>query len=400
MRMKRKWLLIIGAVVIVLLGITLSTMLPKEGAPRDVPSCGQSNTLFNHYLVDPELLFTIVPLGNLNPSGHTFPVRHMYFNVGYNSPSGEQMDVPKVSVYAPGDLYVDSISKMCYSYKDTCDYSVSFWVCDEVSGYFIHLVELAGSLAEAYYESGVDCSTQEIGGGEITNCFEDVDVKVEAGEKIGMMGGSLDSTGMDFGLQDARTEPAYVAGLEHRADGFEYTVCPLDYYSDEKRARMELLLGDMRAEEQRAIEPVCGTPHQDIEGTAQGVWYSEEHLGGGGHDETYHMALVHDNTDPRKGAMSVGKSLGEIGIDADVYYFDPKSGGRVNRDFYGVVADGEVYCYEFMREGMPSGGENMNAWHVLIAMPDDRTLWIANGGEGRCDGRYSSIGSEYVEFVR
>lgn len=68
------------------------------------------------------------------------------------------------------------------------------------------------------------------------------------------------------------------------------------------QATLSALLG--RFTLRRIIAPTCGTIMQDIAGTAQGRWFFDTSSG-----EDRHLALVHDNVDPRVGVFSVGTSL-------------------------------------------------------------------------------------------
>ena len=51
-----------------------------EYSSDTIPKCGVSNPVFTSYPGITDSVLSLVPLGNLNPSGHTFPNDHHYLH--------------------------------------------------------------------------------------------------------------------------------------------------------------------------------------------------------------------------------------------------------------------------------------------------------------------------------
>lgn len=371
--------LLFSAVMIVGLGWVLPSL---SGAD----SCGESKQVFSTSPIPPEELEYIVPLGNLNPPGHTFPTKHMYWHYADH----DDDTVPKeIDVVAPADIEVTSISSL--EDDSFTDYSVDFSACEEVNGYFIHLTTLDDKLVEAF-DGPEDCQVMDHGEGEFKQCFMEVSVEFEEGERIGTVGGVESLTAMDFGLYDVRAEPAYVAAEERMSDEFGYVVCPIDYFPATTQDKLYQKIGNGR--ENRTQEPLCGTPHHDIAGTAQGVWFHAEESNGG--DGTYNLALVPDNVDPSDLVISIGRALADTGIASGAFRFSPEDEGYINRRFADVSADGDTYCYEvFARHG--TGAENRS---LLLTMPEDGTLRLGVLPRRECGEGPWEFENGFVTFTR
>lgn len=387
------------SVVIILIIIILILIFPKEIFKEpNYPKCPNSNEIFTHYPIKLDDLKHIIPLGNLNPPGHTFPVRHMYWNVMNVTPDFQDNDSPEVPVYAPGGLYINNISLMENIDKGTTDYSVSFFACEDISGYFIHFQTLSDKLQQAFDASpNDDCDVDTPGNEQFRNCFREVEVTVEAGEQMGTIGGAGGAYGYDFGLQDFRKEPAIVAN-EWMRDGFEYTVCPIEYFPTYMQTELFSKVSNNTGENKRTLEPICGTPHQDVPRTAQGVWFREselENIQQNGYDgsKRMHIALVHDNINPTIAAFSIAKGLESIGINENTYYFLPKISGLVNIDFDEVTANGETYCYEFKSE--------YGRWDftILLKMTDATNIQIGMSNNDTCNSTSWEL-DEFITYTR
>ncbi|MBI2650402.1 hypothetical protein HYX04_03745, partial [Candidatus Woesearchaeota archaeon] len=264
------------------------------------PSCGDKKELFTVSHIPISELQNIVPLGNLNPSGHTFPTNHLYFHLKGFSGDESSSNAPVVS---PGNLWVTRIGSSEYTMKgrQIKDYKLDFTVCTEVRGYFIHLTSLSEKLLQSFAQPD-NCEEYDTGGIHYKNCEKDFyfsPVSVAGGEPIGTASGSS-----DFGLADLRTQELVYANPKRWYEDPLHRVCPLDYFTVNIEAQLKSLLGS--SDVKRTAEPVCGEVAQDNPGTAQGVWFVK------GASNTYpedpHLALVHDNIDPAKGVFSVGTS--------------------------------------------------------------------------------------------
>jgi hypothetical protein len=351
------------------------------------PPCGDKKELFTVPHIPISELQNIVPLGNLNPPGHTFPTNHLYFHLkGFTGVES----LSSAPVVAPGDILVTRIGSSEYTMKgrNIKDYKLDFTVCHDVRGYFIHLTSLSDRLLQNFGQPS-DCKEYDTGGTHYKNCEKDFyfsPVSLVAGEPIGIVGGSS-----DFGLADLRIEELAYANPKRWYEDPLHRACPLEYFTADISAQLRSLLGSY--DTKRTIEPICGEVAQDIYGTAQGVWFVK------GTKETYpedpHISLVHDNTNPLKGVFSVGNSMNKSGLPAGLYYFTPKNSGFVNRDFKYVEADDNIYCYE--TEGMFSG---KSSFIILIKLTTPTKLLVEKENSYSCGNGPWSFSSDYTEFER
>src|SRR5690606_21263049 len=139
---------------------------------------------------------------------------------------------------------------------------------------------------------------------------------------------------------------------------YGHAFCLFDLYSGELKKAQEAKMGKMliekkngsltetvRAFKQRTIELLCGQINQNVEKTAQGIWFGE---GKNINDpdvikkSAMDLTLTHDNVDPTIGRMVIGGNFTEAGV----IFFTPKHSGTINREFSEVKADNKVYCYD------------------------------------------------------
>lgn len=350
------------------------------------PSCGSNKEFFTVPHIALSDLNNIVPLGNFNPKGgHVFPTNHLYFHLkGFQGHSSSS-----ASVVAPGDILITSIGSSEYTMhgQQIKDYKLDFYVCEDIQGYFIHLTSLSEKLMQSFGQP-INCREYDTGGTHYKNCQKDVyssPISLKAGEAVGTVGGSS-----DFGLADLRTPELTYANKNRWYDQPLHRVCPLDYFTPDDKSKLYSLLGD--GSTKRTIEPLCGEVDQDIEGTAQGVWFVK------GTKETYpedsHVTLAHDNVNPSRGVFSVGASVPNL--EVGTYYFNPKSSGFVDRNFKDVKSDGNVYCYE-PRDRF---NDNRFSFVILIQLRNPTSLIIEKKDLSSCGSGPWLFGSSYAEFER
>ena len=362
-------------------------LYPEEKSQQQsgIPSCNDKKELFTVSHIPISELQNIVPLGNLNPSGHTFPTNHLYFHLKGFSGDESSSNAP---VVAPGNIWVTRIGSSEYTMKgrQIKDYKLDFRVCTEVRGYFIHLTSLSEKLLQSFAQPE-NCKEYDTGSIHYKNCEKDFyfsPISVAVGEPIGTAGGSS-----DFGLADLRTQELVYANPKRWYEDPLHRVCPLDYFTANIGVQLKSMLGS--SDSKRTVEPVCGEVAQDKPGTAQGVWFVK------GTSNTYpedpHLALVHDNIDPLKGVFSVGTSIN--GLSSGTYSFNPANSGLVNRDFKDITADGKVYCYE------AAGGRPYTQYVVVILqLTSSTTLRIEKQNLNKCGNGPWTFSSNYVDFER
>ncbi len=352
---------------------------------QTLPSCGSNKEFFTVPHIALSDLNNIVPLGNFNPSGHVFPTNHLYFHLkGFQSGHSSS----SASVVAPGDILITRIGSSEYTMngQQITDYKMDFSVCEKVGGYFIHLTSLSERLIQSFGQPS-NCKEYETGGMHYKNCEKDFSspILLKASESLGTVGGSS-----DFGLADLRTPELTYANRNRWYEQPLHRVCPLDYFVPDVKSKLYSLLGD--GSMRRTVEPLCGEVNQDVEGTAQGVWFVKETK------ETYpedpHIALVHDNINSLRGVFSVGTSMPNLQVGT--YYFNPKSSGFVDRDFKDIKSDGNVYCYE-PRDRFSN---SKFSFVILIQLKNPTSLVIEKQDLSSCGSGPWLFGSSYVEFER
>jgi hypothetical protein len=342
----------------------------------NLPACSAESLL----TVTPRALDAVgglVPLGSLNPPGHTFPTDHVYFY-------GVQ-GAPPSAVVAPGHAWIVGVQTHdsptpppAYS-----DYTLTLAPCDAVRLVFMHVSRLAPSLAARVGEGG-HCSEYDTGGRHYRNCDQDTDLEVAAGDALGEADGTL-----DLGAQDTRSaELSWVAPGRIR-DEQRHVVCPLDLFEPAARDSLYARLGSYDGTRLRTVEPRCGQLAQDVAGTAQGVWYRR---GAADSPEDPHLALVHDNVDPRVPVFSVGTSV--PGLGPGVFRFTPASTGVVDRDFRDVVPVG-TYCWN-----LASFYDSLGLGRVVIAFSSAGSILLSYDAGTACGTGPFAVGAGAVAFDR
>jgi hypothetical protein len=288
---------------------------------------------FTHYPVNMSRLTNIVPLGNLNPPGHTYPTDHMYFFTNATKwPDGFE-------IYAPGQMIITQIKKVEYDPPQvadvTTDYTIDFEVCSKISGRFGHVNNISTFLSDIIGDFGEPDDSYTIDNRTYVNYNIRKKIKVEAGQLLGRAG--MGSGGYDFWLHDSQVTLTWVN------DGFasysKHTVCPLAYFEESVQTNLIAKIGDWLP-----VDPpgYCGKIDFDIPDTAQGIWARE---GWSGEDaQERGLALVYSNFNTSIGAISIGNAENST-WDKQVYLFTPLDTGLMNRNFSQVTNDGNIYYY-------------------------------------------------------
>lgn len=343
------------------------------------PECGDQYDWFSANVMDEGVYHSISPLGATNPSGHTFPTDHIYFYLNDA--------VNAYSVYAPGDMYVESITAQEHLSADPVytDYSLSFHPCAEFHNFFMHISGLSADLKTAYDQidsSEDDCMEYTAGGNEYRICTKDIRYKATAGEIIGTAGSNEGQNALDWGAYDTRTEISGVANENRFYEQTLYNVCPLDYYDATTKNYLYGYLG--YADERRTVEPLCGTINQDMAGTAQGRWF----LAGTDENdwqEDHQLALIHDNVNFSRGIFSVGDATDSLATGE--YEFTPAD-SYYNLDFDEVTDDGQIHCY------------HTYSAIVLIQLTSDTTLRLESQDLESCNTSPWNFTDNYTDFER
>jgi hypothetical protein len=336
--------------------------------PLNSVSCGTKTALLTVTPIPLSSMNGWVPLGQLSPSGHTFPVDHqyLYINAGvglttYRNPT----------LVAPADMYVTYIHAGTMTPPGLADYTIEFSVCAEVYGQFGHVASIAPSLLAQAGAIDQECQTYSPSPGtNVSTCQTKLlAVLVHAGDVIGTAGGDPPhAIALDFSLWDSRVPATTFANPSRwpaNNDLFDeyHIVAASDYFAEPVKSQVTAMLGAYDGSAHRTIAPLGGTIAVDIVGTAMGHWFNPAQPA---YPETPHLAIAPDNVNPNMIGFSIGQSL--PGWTMGLQEFTPVNSGSVNRNPAQVTADGNSYCYE-------SPGN----WILLLKMPSATTLQL----EGR-----------------
>ncbi len=300
-------------VSIALLGISSLTCHKKSNSAIQLGS-------FAVLPVDLTYITGLVPLGNLNPPGHTFPTDHMYF---YFSNQVTSFDLK-----SPGNLHVIQLVSQRMNpnqLDEKKDYTIILG-SGSTRIRFAHVTQLQGKLLDAASSfSASVCETTTIGGKQYEKCTLNVDVNVSAGELIGTIYTNVPGQfGFDLGI--------YVDNIP---------VCPLDYFDSASRLQLISKLGSPDGLVKRTAEPLCGEVNQDILGTLQGNWIQN------GYDfykESNNISFAKDAVEPNRLFLSIGDA--GVLVPSGLYeVINIQSSGVIDRAFKDVKPDGKIYTY-------------------------------------------------------
>ena len=339
-----------------------------------LPHCTTGSPLLTMSPIDLAQVTGVVPLGNLNPPGHTFPTPHLYFYLKRTNPADPlDFSFPSVSapLYAPGNIRVHQVRRSEYSTGPLpadhwSDYSIDYGVCRELTGYFHHVTTLSAGFETLVGPIGSDaCETYSTGGVTVTQCRKNVSLDITSGFTLGTAGGTLRANALDVGMRDQRVSLGFISPAKY--PDRVHTVCAADYMEPVVKAAVESKLGNFSGTIQRTVPPVCGEVMYDVAGTASGDWFA---VGASTDNEDPHLALVPDNVNPNLLTFSVGTSVPSLGTGA--FSFTPSliPGSFVNQPF-NLVTPGAVYCYG----PIVSGGMQRV---IFLEMSDSTHLRIAS----------------------
>jgi hypothetical protein len=213
----------------------------------------------------------IVPLGNLNPPGHTFPADHIYF---YNRIPPAPATAP-APVYAPGD--------------GTVQFILASGVESQVgvrSGRFIYYLD------HVVLDPAIRIGTT-----------------LTAGQRIGETGSI--AYGIDLGVINESKNVPFINPLRYPGTTV-HGDAPLPYFEEPLRARLYSRV-------QRIGPDLDGRFDFDETGTLVGNWFLEGTPVSESANPTAwsrHLAFVFDNYDASRVRVAIGGSLPMIGVFA------------------------------------------------------------------------------------
>ncbi len=391
-----KWWLWLIILCVVVSGVAIGFRLTGNrtaGTPANPCPDGQNIlTTSPMQLAD---IDSIIPLGNFAPPGHVIPTTHMYWR--YHLKDGVTQ---QTTIYSPAEMTMTKIVKFDNGGSKTPfdSYRLDFEVCDEVKGYFFHVVDLSDALKAVFHEPFDNAQTSDVGTGTLDHSFEKrVSVALAAGDIIGTAGGNpIYPDALDIGLADSRTTPAIIANPDRWPGSEQHFVCPLDYFDTVTKTQLYSLLGGYKGPDASIDEPRCGEIYQDKPGTAQGVWVAKDLAPTDLWNINKQLTLGHSNYNHKQAIFSFGNQFKEIGLATNsIYGFNPLSTGLVNRDFDDITSDGQTYCFEIKSAG---GQTNPNTT-VTVQLTDPNTLRLGKLERTTCgSGPWTT--EKYLEYVR
>lgn len=358
---------------------------------NDIPACVSDKDYFTASPIKFEELGGIIPLGTVGAGGgHIYPYEKILFGIKLKEPNDYSKGYGTARVYSPGDIFITEINTM--QFKDYAEYSLKFSVCREVFGE-MSFTGLNEKFKKYLVEPFEWC--EEHGFGEIKYelCSKKVQIKVKAGEEMGLTNGEYKNT-LNLGLTDLRINPLTFANPKRWPERMVYGVCPLDYFEKELKEKLEERLGNVYGTEKRTAKPLCGEINQDEFGSLQGVW-----LGKGTIQDSKHTfsqeKMISFVSDPVTAKPVIVTGTQQTGLQAALYYFEPEIQGYANRQFREVKNDGMIYCYDNLTDRFK---DTEYDYAILVQLPTDATLKVGKHSKSSCTGSF--VFSEFTEYTR
>jgi hypothetical protein len=321
----------------------------------DVPDCPTDlSGVLDYPLMPPEAILNLIPLGNINPPGHTAPVDHIYF---------DSLVEDKIPLYAPADATITNIAEELVQSASgeyvITGHGITFLICKGLVLDLSSYTEISQRLQEEISTIEGQCKYGTIKAGHeqvIGGCSYDTHIKVTSGELLGYVQKTAQVFPFEVWATNYNLQPrADVNWDYYHDDRYAHAICLFDLYEGELRDQFYSKFGTYLSQRTetvngkttiipenfapRTIEPVCGEVIQDLVGTIQGFWFDgspeeDRQLGG--------ISFVHYNLDPSIGIIGIGGTL--MSTPAIIMYL-PKHTGTVNREPSEITADDTVYCY-------------------------------------------------------
>lgn len=235
------------------------------------PSLDDGKIVFEYPLIPLNRIDYIVPLGSLNPPGHTFPTQHVYW---LEIEGDEPSEPPKPSeVFAPAGGKILQIKEFGDSGKD---HGIFIGVTNTMTYYIYHVW-----LDDGYQEGGT----------------------VKTGDKLGVR--SEFSRAVDLGVLNKEVYNNFI-NRYYPLDTY-YADKPLQYYIEPLQGE---LYGKVRAESESGPDQ-DGKFVFDLPGTLSGNWWLKDTVLYWA-DENYgpkQLAFVYDNIYQDEISISVGKEI-------------------------------------------------------------------------------------------
>jgi len=315
----------------------------KQSPPGGPSPVGATDALvLRASLVDPAVVDFILPLGNLNPPGHTLPTDHIYFYVGFTRPQNRG-----VTVVAPGEGTVQGIFRNASDAKLFVRVNATF-------AYYVDHVVLDADIREG--------------------------IRLAAGQRLGTSG--LNSFGVDLGVTNASRTLSFITPARYSGDTLNADA-PLKYYD-------EPLRGELYAMVRRDGADKDGKIDFDVAGHLSGNWFHEslamsESTQPAGWPR--HLAFVYDNVQPSQPRISIGGTLSLAGVFA----VDP-----ADPPFEAVGPESGLVRYTLRVGGLLGAPAGAATGTLLVQMLDGSRIRVEALSGANPSGAFSSAAQVYV----
>jgi len=292
--------------------------------------------------LEPSAISYIIPLGNLNPPGHTVPTSHIYLNnrTSFTTPP------PRSPVFAPADGRVQFI------FRNGLEAKIGI----QTGSFLYHLahVELDDNIREG--------------------------TSLTAGQRIGLTGGT--ALGIDLGLIN-EDHTVFFANPARYSDEERHGDAPLRYFEEPLRSQLY-------ARVRRLGDDRDGKFDFDQSGRLVGNWFleglspAESALPAGWPKQ---LAFVYDNYDPAAIRVSIGGTLPLVGA------FAVQSGALDPKDV--SVGSGKV-TYRLLL-AVPTGPPGRQFGVLIVQMLAAERIRVEVAmGETVTDAEFTAAAKTYV----
>lgn len=351
--------------------------------------CPPGDAVFNALPTKLVNVSGIVPLGNLNPKGHTIPTRHAYIYPKMAVP-GDPATAMSVSVSAPSKAEIIAVEY----HPSAPDWSIHLKPCAEISLYYFHVKKLSPAI-EAAVGVITDGSVDFPGPMKV----KPVSIEVTAGQQLGT------AQVFDIGVHDFRKPPQpFVNQARYKVNipllladaGLGgnpiaatvapriipqalYNRCFIDYYTPAPRAALTARLSDHDGVPLASGAPPCFSHMQDVPSTARGNWWPDlDPVHDALFREDHALALTSWNVTPTVELFSLNQnvpgfstSLFDLGTPPDVvnaaFEFPVRPGPQLTNRRFAEITDDAIYCYDLVRAHR--GGPELRAV-ILLQVSD------------------------------
>jgi hypothetical protein len=299
--------------------------------------------VFKASLVEPAQVDFILPLGNLNPPGHTLPTDHIYFYVGFLRP-----EIRGVPVFAPGDGTVQTVLR-----SSAPDVKLFVRVNSTVQYYVDHVV----------LDPGIGQGTP-----------------LTAGQRLGTSG--TGGFGVDLGVINASITLPFITPGRYSGDSL-HADAPLKYYEEPLRSQLYALV-------RRDAPDKDGRIDFDEPGRLQGNWFHETLPIAESAQPTgwsRHLAFVYDNIRPSERRIAIGGLL----VMSGAFAVDP-----ADPPFTSVTPQSGLVGYHLRRGGPFGAPPEFPVGSLIVQMLDASRIRVEAATTTAPPASFSAAAQVYV----